>query len=117
MAKRHKKNTSRIDRQTQTIIDRYREFLEPTMSNDTTEALLLDETPHQTNAIRAMIAFSKKSEVMLLYRLQEAGILCPKGSSRKDGSRKEIRRLKAENKELRESHPRFAKVHDVEEYY
>ncbi len=72
----------RLTRRVQDIVDEYRGFLEPTGSGDSTEDLLVDETPWQTNAIRAIIAASKKGEVLLLLKLQRAGLL---GSAAKAG--------------------------------
>ena len=65
----------KIPKDMQDAIEEYRRFLEPTASGDCAEDLLLDETPWQTNAIRAIIAAGKKHEVLLLMNLKEAGLL------------------------------------------
>jgi hypothetical protein len=65
----------KIPDEMQIVIDEYRNFLEPTASGDSTEDLLLDETPWQTNAIRAIVAAGKRHEVFLLLKLKEAGLL------------------------------------------
>ena len=59
------------------VIEEYRSLLEPTASGDSTEELLMDETPYQTNAVRALVASGKKHEVCLLMNLKAKGLLRP----------------------------------------
>ena len=66
-----------IPQEIQTLVNEYRQYLEPTITGESVEVWLRDETPWNVNVVRAVVAAGMKYQLTLLLKLQHAGLLRP----------------------------------------